>query len=304
MNKDHARYEIADLLGDIEDSELEYYQLMKQRLSSGINFIVSLQDIKFDSTVTLGELLQHNFNYISNKGASPKYTRLRNNLQKHFLYSDEEYEIEIFFEEMSLIKDKINESHWELLKNLKILSLGQWDFNKKVNLRYGFFRVFIKLLSPFGNLRIQHEQEDKILDTEAYTKFLFYTKVIKILKLDRYNHWRYRPSDKMDPMLEERKQLWSCEINFQHAHAIPFNLFGAKNAIEYWEFVNLFFEVRYNYKMLEKGQFLAGAYHKQMQEYYKGLNSSGVVFLKVPSYYHKQLTRWQRIKRWIKILKK
>lgn len=300
-------YELEDLLGSLEDPELDYYLLTKNKLNNeSIDFVINLNDFaEISKQLTLQDILSRFINFVSATGKkSPQYTRMRNNLEKVFLYDDEVYHLTINFENQILFSGELNELVWRAFEKKTLLSrISNWSLLNKINLRYGYLRINLRLISEEGNTRKIHEQQECMLDTESYTKKLFYEKIINVSKMNHKNlnqkgflkiHTRN--------IFDERAKLWPIKINWDKPESIPFNDFQVKSVVEYWEVGCLFFELKYNHKLLEKGKSQSYGYNHIMRYNYECLKQNQPIFLKYEGYKHR-VSLIQRIIGWITVLK-
>lgn len=294
-------YEISNLLGDIEDPELEYYLLSKQKLPDGINFLFNINDIEFNHDLKIGELLSRFFHFISDVGKStPKYLRLRNNLEKFPIYADEVYKITLFFEDQEIFSGQLDELLWVALQDKPLWAGRGWSWPLKYKLRFGFFRVHLQLLSPTGETRAWQENEDRILDTDAYVKSLFFHRISQIWEHKIKESKQYYGYQNFINIINERKKLWGTDIDVLNPKSVPFNLMGADDTITYWELLSLFWDLKYNHRLLEKSKQAGKYYRNLIKGYFQGLNSNQMVVLKINSYKHPK-TNSEKIKLWLKI---
>lgn len=87
MKNKFEMYELEDLLGSLEDPELDYYLLTKNKLNNeSIDFVINLNEFaEISKQLTLQDILSRFINFVSATGKkSPQYTRMRNNLEKVF----------------------------------------------------------------------------------------------------------------------------------------------------------------------------------------------------------------------------
>jgi hypothetical protein len=298
-------YELEELLGSLEDLDLEYYSLTRQKIKNSLVLVVNINDLDFKYNITLLDFLKRYFTFITSTGKNtPKYISLRNNLEKHFLYEDEEYLLKISYEDKELYSGKFGELHWREFEKQSLFSrIKGWNLKNKLNLKYGFFKIEIKLNSSLGKTRLWHEEVNYIFDTESYLRQLFNNKVVKVLdqKLKESKQSRFHKTG-LDEILKERSLLWDVEINWDNSLSIPFNLFQIKNTVHYWEYLSLFFDLKYNYKLFSKSLEDSQNYNNLLREYIKALNNNQPLFMKYRGYKY-NISFWERLKRWIKILK-
>lgn len=300
--KQYELYEIASILGDIEDPELEYYLLSKQKLPEGIDFLFNINDFEFNYDVKIGTLLSRFFNFITDTGkTTPKYLRMRNNLEKFPLYADEVYSLTLYFEDQEIFSGQLDELLWQALQDKPLFRGRGWNWGLKYKLRFGFFRVHLKLLSPSGATRAWQESEDKILDTDAYVKSLFYYRITQVwehkLKESQKHHYF---QENFFNIINERKKLWGENLDILNPKSVPFNLMGAEDTITYWELVSLFWDLKYNLRLLDKSKSAGKYYRNLIKEYYQSLNTNQMVILKISTYKHPK--SWsEQLKLWLKI---
>lgn len=265
-----VKEEIGYLLGIPADPEQKVYELLKDRLFNN-HLIVGgqLHNHWLNPKATLGQVLD---SYLVFYQDYRRPIPLRNNLNKIFIFSDEEPFIRMTIQNQEVFAGIVAENSFKIpLDNI----LKQLPIN--TNYDECFFKLEIKVSKP-GLMRQYQEQQDCIFDSEAYMYNCFYKRIVLQLPPHKYRVSIVRNIP--ESILQERSKLWVNPINWQNLDSISFNNFNLDNLVEYFDFTCCFFEIRYNEILYKRVKRDAKHYLNTLKEYHKVLEYQQPLILK------------------------
>lgn len=277
-----AKEEIGYLLGLLDDPEQKVYELLKAKLfNNQLEVVGQFHNHWLNPKATLQQVLDsYLVFYQDHKRPIP----LRNNLNKIFIFSDEQTYIRMTILGQQVFAGFVNEDSFKISLDSILKKCPE-----NTNFEQCFFKLEIKVIKP-GNMRQYQEQTDCMFDSEAYMYNCFYKRIVLQLPPNKYSLSIVRNIP--ESILQERSKLWLNPINWQNLDSISFNQFNLENLVEYFEFTCCFFEIRYNEILYKRIKRDSKNYLNTLKEYLKVLQSNQPLILKGRHTYTQKYSAW------------